>query len=173
MCSNMEQLSQAPTLKIEESKRKRKEEGLVYNIKVGPLKSNSSTSTQGGKEPYVPERDDVFVLTEAKPTVAADLVKEGRSYNVAVVTYVKSDQSGPSYKIRVKASMPIVLPPREDKKKSLLAVLVMNIKTNSRIWKSVCGDPNMQRNSSVIEDVLDLDPRVRSSLLIYCYLFLE
>ncbi|RWR84618.1 helicase sen1-like protein [Cinnamomum micranthum f. kanehirae] len=164
MCSNMENLSQATTLKIEESKRRRKEEGFVYNIKVGPLKistpNSTSTSTVGGKEPFIPQRDDVFVSTETKPKVAYDLLKEPSSYHVAVVTYVKSDQSGPSYKVRVKASKPIVLPQSDNNKKFLLAVLVMNIKTNGRIWKSLCSDPTMHRNSNVIKDVLQPDSMV-------------
>ncbi|XXG71979.1 hypothetical protein AAC387_Pa07g1183 [Persea americana] len=175
MCSNMENLSQATTLKIEKSKRlhkgggskrRHKEGGFVYNIMVRPLKSSTptststSTSTMGGKEPYAPERDDVFVLTETKPNVAYDLLKEPSSYHVAVVTYVKSDQSGPSYRVQVKASKPIVLPQSDNNNRFLLAVLVMNIKTNGRIWKSLCSDPTMHRNSNVIKDVLHPDSPV-------------
>ncbi|XXG71977.1 hypothetical protein AAC387_Pa07g1182 [Persea americana] len=171
MCSNMENLSRATTLKIEKSKRlhkgggskrRHKEEGFVYNIMVRPLQSSTptSTSTVGGKEPYIPERDDVFVLTETKPNVAYDPLKEPSSYHVAVVTYVKSDQSGPSYKVRVKASKPIVLPESDNNKKFLLAVLVMNIKSNGRIWNSLCSDPNMHRNPNVIKDVLQPDSMV-------------
>eukprot|EP00268_Persea_americana_P061655 TRINITY_DN7809_c0_g1_i10.p1 TRINITY_DN7809_c0_g1~~TRINITY_DN7809_c0_g1_i10.p1 ORF type:complete len:1075 (+),score=189.17 TRINITY_DN7809_c0_g1_i10:241-3465(+) len=166
MCSNMENLSQATTLKIEESKRRHKEEGFVYNIEVGPLKSSTpnststSTSTVGGKEPFMPQRDDVFVLTETKPKVAYDLAKEPSSYHVAVVTNVKAGQSGPRFKVRVKASKPIVLPESDNNKKFLLAVLVMNIKSNGRIWNSLCSDPNMYRNTNVIKDVLQPDPMV-------------
>ncbi|XXG71975.1 hypothetical protein AAC387_Pa07g1181 [Persea americana] len=162
MCSNMENLSQATTLKIEESKRQHKEEGSVYDIKVGPLISSTpnSTSTVGGKEPFIPERDDFFVLTETKPQVAYDLVKEQSSYHVAVVTYAEAGQSGPRFKVQVKASKPIVLPGSDNNKKFLLAVLVMNIKSHGRIWKSLCSDPNMHRNTNVIKDVLQPDPMV-------------
>ncbi|XXG72118.1 hypothetical protein AAC387_Pa07g1280 [Persea americana] len=171
MCSNMEHLSQATTLKIEKSKRlhkgggskrRHKEDGFVYNIMVRPLQSSTptSTSTVGAKEPYIPERDDVFVLTETKPNVAYDLLKEPSSYHVAVVTYVKSDQSGPSYRVQVKASKPIVLPQSDNNNRVLLAVLVMSIKTNGRIWKSLCSDPTMHRNSNVIKDVLHPDSLV-------------
>ncbi|RWR84620.1 UvrD-like protein Helicase [Cinnamomum micranthum f. kanehirae] len=158
----MENLTQATTLKIEESKCQHQEEGYVYNIKVRPLKRSTptSTSTVGGKEPYIPERDDVFVLTETKPNAAYDLVEEPSSYHVAVVTYVKADQSGPSYKVRVKASKPIVLPQSDKNKRFLLVVLVTNIKTNGRIWKSLCSDPTMHRNLNVIKDVLQPDSMV-------------
>lgn len=185
MCSNMENLSQATTLKIEKSKRlhkgggskrRHKEGGFVYNIIVRPLKSSTptstSTSTVGGKEPYAPERDDVFVLTETQPNVAYDLLKEPSSYHVAVVTYVKSDQSGPSYRVQVKASKPIVLPQSDNNNRFLLAVLVMNIKTNGRIWKSLCSDPTMHRNSNVIKDVLHPDSPVSPFHLISDFLFI-
>ncbi|RWR84617.1 UvrD-like protein Helicase [Cinnamomum micranthum f. kanehirae] len=162
MCSNMENLSRATTLKIEESKRHRKKEGFVYSIEVGPLQSSTpnSTSTVGGKEPFMPQRDDVFVLTETKPKVASDLVREPSSCNVAVVTNVKAGQSGPRFKVRVKAAKPIVLPESYNNKKFLLAVLVVNIKTNGRIWKSLCSDQTMRRNSNVIKDVLQPDSMV-------------
>ncbi|RWR84616.1 helicase SEN1-like protein isoform X1 [Cinnamomum micranthum f. kanehirae] len=150
MCSNMKNLSRATTLKIEDSKRRHKEEGFVYKIEVGPLKSSN----------FMPQSDDVFVLTETKPKVAYDLLKEPSSYHVAVVTNVKAGQSGPRFKVRVKASKPIVLPESYNSKKFLLAVLVMNIKTNGRIWKSLCLDPTMHRNSNVIKDVLQPDSMV-------------
>ncbi|XP_035550651.1 uncharacterized protein LOC109010086 isoform X2 [Juglans regia] len=152
--SNMTTLFQAPTREIHAVKRS-SPKNLLYEI---TLKKTANAEEDVGK--YVPEVGDLIALTDVRPMSIDDLNRPGIFYLIAYVHGAKEEDSSKENfddkdlgKITILASKPILieLDSEKNKKETLLAVYLMNMITNDRIWRAL--DPELD-GGNLIEKVL-------------------
>ncbi|KAF6174660.1 hypothetical protein GIB67_006312 [Kingdonia uniflora] len=153
MFSSMMLLSHAPTceiLSIEESKNFKLPERLFYDVII-ERKIDVTTKP----EIYEPQTGDIIDLSDVRPRCVNDLQRPKRSYLPA--TIVRVDEDNP-HKLKVLSSEPIVLERNENNQKKrefLFAVYLVNITTNTRIWRALHGT-----NMSIIKEVLCISSSV-------------
>jgi hypothetical protein len=164
--SNITALSQAPIIEIEDvktSKNFRPPNDLFYEITLERVEDSELRSVQiaekdGGK--YEPEAGDIIALTDVRPKCTDDLNRPKRLYLIA---YVLGTRDIDSNKVPIRASKPILTDEQdmnEQGKETLLAVYLMNMTTNVRIWSALNPDPD-GRNTSIIKTVLQGRSAVR------------
>ncbi|CAN6249866.1 unnamed protein product [Urochloa humidicola] len=106
------------------------------------------------REIYAPCEDDILVLSSRKPKQVSDLTRNVKSYVLAkVVKGGEDDDDLPSHCFIARLSSPLPVeadPVTGIPKDPLFAVLLINIKTYSRIW--TC----LEKGKSQATDIVDL-----------------
>ncbi|KAI3858832.1 hypothetical protein MKX03_015769 [Papaver bracteatum] len=153
ICSQMEFMSGVPHAEVTSVEESKLHDGSsLYCIKVDSWRNRYGIY---GKEPYSPKPSDLFILGDTVPEVASDLQRFRSSWSLAsVVEDVKdSDHVGDEDRhicFQVKASKPIKIEMKEDRRKSLFVVFLVNLGTNTRTWKVL----HMCRNLNMIKEIL-------------------
>ncbi|KAK1262048.1 hypothetical protein QJS04_geneDACA019592 [Acorus gramineus] len=111
------------------------------------------------KKNYIPQKGDLFALSNVRPSHLSDLTRFGKSYNIGLVTKGgEFDEDLPPGHYIVEVSKAIETGEYGEKQKEprlLFAVSLMNITTNSRIWSALNVDvSNTLRNLSIVKQVL-------------------
>ncbi|KAM0946827.1 putative P-loop containing nucleoside triphosphate hydrolase [Dioscorea sansibarensis] len=155
MASCLEAIAQAPftnILKINEiSPRKQ----LSYHIKIG----RQNASIAGKNEIYIPKRGDIFVLTDSRPSHVSDLIWNGRSCRIAIVSKGGDDDDEmppDNYDILLSKSLDNdQFCDRDNSETLLFAVYLLNIATSSRIWKAIDFELATKRNLLLVKEVIN------------------
>ncbi|GAB4837643.1 hypothetical protein Ancab_002493 [Ancistrocladus abbreviatus] len=156
LCSGIESVSRAPACEItsvevgDEYKPPRK---LCYNIKT---KKIADLSYKNG--PYNPEAGDVIAVTDITPKCVEDLNRPylRRPYLIAVV---QAPKDGDSEKIPIRSLKRIEWEQEVKGQSRHFGVYLMNMTTNTRIWKALHPDP-AGANMDVIDKVIEVDSHV-------------
>ncbi|GJQ99904.1 UvrD-like helicase, ATP-binding domain, P-loop containing nucleoside triphosphate hydrolase [Tanacetum coccineum] len=119
-------------------------ENRVYDVIVGPWKKQYS---ERGRNDYDTLPGDLLLLVDGKPESVSDLKRAGRTWALSMVKSKEYDNTC----IRVKASQPIEFQYR------MLAVFLMNVTSQKRIWNSL----HVHRNLEIIKEVLYSDSKVK------------
>lgn len=162
--SNMTTLFQAPTREIhavETSKEFKPPKGLFYEI---TLKKIANAEENVGK--YEPEVGDLIALIDVRTMSIDDLSRPRKFYLIAYVHEANEENSAEENfddesfdKIKILASKPILIEQELEKNKieTLLAVNLMNMTTNVRIWRAL----NSEQEGNIIQKVLRANSAVR------------
>lgn len=134
-------------------------DGLVYNIEMKRLGESESDS-----EIYEPEPRDLIALTGVRPTCIDDLKTPIGSYLIALVQARRKIGNGSFEDIQILSSTPIEYErngPRNKKQTIWFAVFLINITTNTRIWKALNSGLGEQ-NLNIMKKMLHVDSAVRT-----------
>ncbi|PWA77567.1 P-loop containing nucleoside triphosphate hydrolase [Artemisia annua] len=153
LLSTMELISRASTREILSVSRKIKDDkSSKYYFYSMELKTTSRN------ENYEPEVGDLIALTYGKPRFAHDLSRANESpYVIALVQWVDEVNEA----IKIISSNPILFSRKESNKggKSMFfAVHLMNMTTNTRIWKALHSRLD-GKNMKIINKVLHSDSK--------------
>ncbi|KAL2487579.1 uncharacterized protein Fot_40871 [Forsythia ovata] len=121
---------------------------LLYDVKVDSWKNRLIDC---GSKPYRTLPGDVILLSNGKPSAAADLQCVGWKWTFASVTNIaesENDDNIVSTNFKVKAGKFFGV--GDGLGKSLYVIFLMNITTNERIWSVL----SMSKNLTIIETVL-------------------
>ncbi|MCL7026179.1 hypothetical protein MKW94_009660 [Papaver nudicaule] len=166
LSSNIKNLFNAPKCKIESVKNICYKPGnYVYEMSL----SDKGTDGQPMKDAYKPQYSDVIAFSDVRPEHVKDFTRI--SYIPAIILKVGDDKEKP-YLVEVLASKPITVEEeqgfeeghQESKKKNklicepLFAVYLINMTTNLRIWRALCG----QGNGDIIKEVLQANSQIGS-----------
>ncbi|KAM1963861.1 hypothetical protein ACFX15_044397 [Malus domestica] len=155
LLSSMTNLSKAPTCEIRT---------VTASEKHGPPKIRTVTASENHGPPkdlfydvtcvgtYVPQVGDLIALTDIKPKCVDDLNRSRNSYLIAYVHQIRDnnlsilsskhiDTRGYTY--------------AAGKRETMLAVYLMNMTTNIRVWKALNSD---DANTNLIKTLLQLQP---------------
>ncbi|KAL5554238.1 hypothetical protein UlMin_041639 [Ulmus minor] len=150
LCSSVISVSQSPFCEINfvrQMKDFKTPKDLFYQLVVPSKTGMNDTKT------YEPGSGDLIAITNVKPRCASDL---RNSYLIAIVQRVKEEEKEEILKVSVLSSKPIIFETEMDKNKKrepLLAVYLINMITNIRIWEALTCNPK-ERNMKIIEQVL-------------------
>ncbi|KAK8583040.1 hypothetical protein V6N13_069804 [Hibiscus sabdariffa] len=173
MSSSMEIIDRAPYAEVtylNEVKSQKNEGALLFACqeKEGTLSFDVNVNywrnsfCDHEKEPYKTLPGDVLIVANVKPETALDLQRVGKTWFLALVTYVENDDDEGDNKFN-SSSMSFKVKALEgvdyDLRKSLYAVHVTNVTTNRRIWNAL----HMMRNLKIINEVLHTDSVVAES----------
>ncbi|KAK8951177.1 hypothetical protein KSP39_PZI004917 [Platanthera zijinensis] len=145
LSSCFESISEAPSYKIQCIEAAKSSE--IYYVDV----DCSSNESSGTNSDYKPRNGDIYILSSIKPEAVDDFRRYGVNFCMVLVSEVTVDDAF-LRGFRVKASKHI------DKEEDLTgyhnAIFLTNIITNTRIWRSLHFNTEMNSNFSVIESVL-------------------
>ncbi|KAH9606724.1 hypothetical protein KSS87_003788 [Heliosperma pusillum] len=152
-CSGLESIAESPaseisTIRIAKGHKPPKE--LHYKITIKPV---TDLYNPGGY--YDPQSGDVFALSNVRPRNVGDLVRPGRDIIFAFVELASQDEPFISITPSEELNRSKLL--SKDKKMRLFATFVMNLTTNTRIWKALHPNPKSP-NMGLIENLLQHDP---------------
>ncbi|KAM0946829.1 putative DNA helicase [Dioscorea sansibarensis] len=155
MASCLEALAQAPFTKIPEINKIGPKNQLLYHIKI----DRQDASIAGKNEVYIPKRGDIFVLTDSRPKFVSDLIRNGRSYRIAIVSKGGDDDDEmppDNYNISLSKSLDNdQLCVTDSGKTPLFAVYLLNIATSNRIWKAIDFELATKRNLLLVKEVIN------------------
>ncbi|CAN0880585.1 Probable helicase MAGATAMA 3, partial [Linum grandiflorum] len=150
--SAMEVISKAPFATVTEYQVCQPYGTSSYHFLVGDWENRQGSS---GNEPYRTLPGDIVVLADAKPETVSDLERVGRRWSLAVVTSISEDDDDATAikctHFRVRASNGSVV--GNGVHKSIVVIFLINVTTNSRVWKAL----HMSGNLSIINRVLSTD----------------
>ncbi|KAH7664499.1 DNA helicase protein [Dioscorea alata] len=154
IASCLEAIAQAPFTNILEINKIGPEKQLLYHIKIG--RQNASV---GKNEIYIPKRGDIFVLTDRRPKLVSDLIQNGRSYRIAIVSKGGDDDDEmPPDKYNISLSKSLDNDQFCDignSKTPLFAVYLLNIATSSRMWRAIDFELATKRNLLLVKEVIN------------------
>ncbi|CAL2229703.1 unnamed protein product [Prunus armeniaca] len=140
LLSSMETLSQAPTceiLAVRTSKGHKPPKDLFYDIIIkGRGEATGS---------YEPQAGDLIALTDIRPKCTDDLNKPRDSYLIAYVL------QGRDNNLSILSSKPI----NKEGGKKLIAVYLINMMTNVRVWRALNSEG---ANTNLTKNVLQVQP---------------
>ncbi|KAH7664497.1 senataxin protein [Dioscorea alata] len=155
MASCLEVIAQAPLTNVLEINKNDSRNQLSYHIKIG----RQNASIDGKNEIYIPKRGDIFVLTDARPKLVSDLIQNGRSYRIAIVSKGGDDDDEmPPDKYNISLSKSLDNDHFCDignNKTPLFAVYLLNIATSSRMWKAIDFELATKRNLLLVKEVIN------------------
>ncbi|GJR47204.1 UvrD-like helicase, ATP-binding domain, P-loop containing nucleoside triphosphate hydrolase, partial [Tanacetum coccineum] len=122
------------------------DENRVYDVIVGPWKKQYS---KRGRDDYDTLPGDLFLLVDGKPESVSDLKCVGRTWALAMVKSKEDDSTS----IRVKTAQPIEF------QDGMLAVFLMNVTSQKRIWNSL----HVHRNLDIIKEIIYPDFKVKEN----------
>ncbi|KDP35697.1 hypothetical protein JCGZ_10469 [Jatropha curcas] len=156
LSSGMQGLSRAPASEISSikiSKGYKLPKDLFYEIslKRGGTKNNGVV--------YEPVVGDLIALADVRPKCTGDLSRSKQSYLIAYIHGVKGDFSD---RLSIISSKPVVLEQdiQKNKKETFLAVFLINLTTNIRIWRALNSELE-GKNMNIIQEVLQNNSSVR------------
>ncbi|KAM0946831.1 putative DNA helicase [Dioscorea sansibarensis] len=153
MASCLEALAQAPFTNILEINKIGPKKQLLYHIKIG----RQNASVTGKNKIYIPKRGDIFVLTDSRPKFVSDLMRNGRSYRIAIVSKGGNDDDEmphDNYNISLSKSLDNdQFCDIDNSKTPLFAVYLMNIATSNRIWKAIDFELATKRNLLLVKEI--------------------
>lgn len=123
-------------------------ESLLYDVEVNSWKNRFMDSCS---KPYRTLPGHVDLLSNGKPSAAADLQSSGWKWTIAYVTHIaegENDNNGVFANFEVEAGKCFEY--GDGLCNSLYVVFLMNTTTNKRIWNALCKCKNL----NVIETVL-------------------
>ncbi|KAI7724648.1 hypothetical protein M8C21_006382 [Ambrosia artemisiifolia] len=144
LLSSMSIISRAATRGIKvrsETKHHKFPDYYSYNISL----ENKSRGAN-----YEPEVGDIFVLTNVKPRCIDDL----KPYVIASVIRVENEDEGI---FQVISSQPMPISGEQSHEYVPFAVHLMNLTTNTRIWKALHSDFDEKKSMNMINKVLQTD----------------
>ncbi|GMJ04502.1 hypothetical protein HRI_004119400 [Hibiscus trionum] len=163
MCSSMDIIDRAPYAEVTFLKEAKPLGTLLFDVKVDYWRNRLIDHE---KEPYKTSPGDVLIIADVKPETPSDLQMVGKTWFLALVTYVQNDDNeGESDNEDNCSSMSFKVKTLEDVisedvlRKSLYVVHLTNVTTNIRIWNAL----HMTRNSTVINEVLHTHSVVEES----------
>ncbi|KAH7664496.1 DNA helicase protein [Dioscorea alata] len=155
IASCLEAIAQAPFTNILEINKIGPKKQLLYHIKIG----RQNASVTGKNEIYIPKRGDIFVLTDRRPKLVSDLIQNGRSYRIAIVSKGGDDDDEmPPDRYNISLSKSLDNDQFCDignSKTSLFAVYLMNIATSSRMWRAIDFQLATKRNLLLVKEVIN------------------
>ncbi|XP_039137509.1 uncharacterized protein LOC120275083 isoform X2 [Dioscorea cayenensis subsp. rotundata] len=155
IASCLEVIAQAPFTNILEINKIGPKKQLLYHIKIG----RQNASVAGENEIYIPKRGDIFVLTDTRPKLVSDLIQNGRSYRIAIVSKGGDDDDEmPPHKYKISLSKSLDNDQFCDignSKPPLFAVYLMNIATSSRMWRAIDFQLATKRNLLLVNEVIN------------------
>ncbi|WOL07365.1 hypothetical protein Cni_G16105 [Canna indica] len=157
MCSNLEAVSNAPFIKVQQLKCT-KPKDHIYHMVIAP---SLQTSSSGGSAIYSPHKGDVLVLADCKPSQLSDLSRIRQSYRLCEVSKDEYDDMPPNQYV-IRASEKIEEAKDTDKNKqinSLFAVCLVNTITYNRILRALNCELAKKRDLGLIQMVLQADPK--------------
>ncbi|WOL07353.1 hypothetical protein Cni_G16093 [Canna indica] len=157
MCSNLEAVSIAPFIKIQQLKCTKPKDHIYRMVIAPPLQTSSS----GGSAIYSPHKGDVLVLADCKPSQLSDLSPIRQSYRLCEVSKGEYDDMPPNQYV-IRASEKIEEAKDTDQNKqinSLFAVFLVNTITYNRILRAVNCELAKRRDLGLIQMVLQADPK--------------
>ncbi|XP_073112829.1 uncharacterized ATP-dependent helicase C29A10.10c-like isoform X2 [Elaeis guineensis] len=161
MHSSLEALSQVPFVKILSLDNTKRHEQCMYEIVVGDVPANVPSPDVNGN--YIPNKGDIFLLSDGRPVHVSDLTRNGRSYRIAlIITGGKYGDLPPNmFVIRASSSIEVSEYRKKNKKRSpLFAVYLLNITTYCHIWKALDFKLSPLRNLNLVKKILHFDPLV-------------
>ncbi|XP_039137511.1 DNA polymerase alpha-associated DNA helicase A isoform X2 [Dioscorea cayenensis subsp. rotundata] len=155
VASCLEAIGKAPFTNIVEINKIGPKKQLLYHIKIG----RQNASVAGKNEIYIPKRGDIFVLTDTRPKLVSDLIQNGRSYRIAIVSKGGDDDDEmPPYMYKISLSKCLDNDQFCDignSKTPLFAVYLLNIATSSRIWKAIDFELATKRNLLLVKEIIN------------------
>lgn len=161
MHSSLEALSQVPFVKILSLDNTERHKQCIYEIVVGDVPANVPSPGVNGN--YIPNKGDIFVLSDARPVHVSDLTGNRKSYRIGLITRGgKYDDLPPNtFVIRASSSIEVSEYSKKNKKRSpLFAVYLLNITTYRHIWTALDFKLSALRNLSLVKKILHCDPSV-------------
>ncbi|KAJ0485846.1 putative P-loop containing nucleoside triphosphate hydrolase, DNA2/NAM7 helicase, helicase [Helianthus annuus] len=144
LLSSMNIISRASTREIKVRSETKNMKFPNYHSYTISLENKS----RGGN--YEPEVGDLIVLTNVKPRCIDDL----KPYVIALVQFVNNEDHGTC---QVISSKPIPLSGEQTHKFMRIAVHLMNLTTNTRIWQALHPSLDGNKNMKMINKVLQTD----------------
>lgn len=138
LASSLETVHKAPFARVTSLKKCKS----LYDVGVGKWRNGTSDR---GKEPYRTLPGDFVLLSELKPASAYDLQIDGLMYTFAFVKTISEGERG-GFMIKTASNFEV----RDQQKKPLFVVYLMNMITHKRIWDAL----RMRKNVEIIEKVL-------------------
>ncbi|XP_017698529.2 uncharacterized protein LOC120103947 isoform X2 [Phoenix dactylifera] len=138
MYSSLEALSQVPSVKILSLDSTKRHKQCTYQIIVGDAPAN--VPSPGVNRNYIPNKGDIFVLSDRRPVHVSDLTGNGKSYRIAlIIRGGKYDDLPPNtFVIRASSSIEVSEYRKQNEKRSpFCAVYLLNITTYRHIWKAL------------------------------------
>ncbi|XP_039138896.1 uncharacterized protein LOC120276239 [Dioscorea cayenensis subsp. rotundata] len=121
--------------------------------------SKQNASIDGKNEIYIPKRGDIFVLTDSRPKLVSDLIRNGRSYRIAIVSKGGDDDDEmPPDKYNISLSKSLDNDHFCDignSKTTFFVVYLLNIAASSRIWKAIDFELATERNLLLVKEVIN------------------
>ena len=151
LLSSMMSLSRAPSceiLKVEPCKYHQPPKALFYRITFNESKGENDI------EAYQPNGGDIIALSDVRPKYIDDL---NRSRNSYLIAYVIGSNQGSSLKILASKSINGGASGiRQSKRGRLVAVYLMNMTTNIRVWNALNSE--LSANTNLLKNVLLVQP---------------
>ncbi|KAL6218573.1 hypothetical protein ACLB2K_011783 [Fragaria x ananassa] len=151
LLSRMMSLSRAPSceiLKVEPCKDHQPPKDLFYQITFNESKGENDI------EAYQPNGGDIIALSDVRPKYIDDLSRSRNSYLIA---YVIGSNQGSSLKILASKSINGGASGiRQSKRGRLVAVYLMNMTTNIRVWNALNSE--LSANTNLLKNVLQVQP---------------
>lgn len=162
LSSSMEKISEAPFAQVVDLEDSKPYGAMLSDVKVDYWRNRFSNYS---KESYKVLPGDILVLADAKPETASDLRRVGRMWTFVSVTKVtedknESDTTSTSFKVKASKENQI-----DGANKSLFAIFLTNVTSNTRIWNSL----HMSGNLKIIKELLCTDSVVSVSDCIHWY----
>ncbi|XP_074320393.1 helicase sen1-like [Silene latifolia] len=152
-CSGLESIAESPASEISKisiDKTHKPPKELHYKITIRPV---TDLHNPGGH--YDPQSGDVFALSNVRPRNVADLVRPGQNIIFAFVEKASEDE--PSILITPSEELDRSELLSKKKETKLFATFVMNLTTNTRIWKALHPSPKSP-NLGLLENLLQHNP---------------
>ncbi|KAH9698664.1 UvrD-like helicase ATP-binding domain-containing protein [Citrus sinensis] len=154
LSSSMEKISEAPFAQVVDLEDSKPYGAMLSDVKVDYWRNRFSNYS---KESYKVLPGDILVLADAKPETASDLRRVGRMWTFVSVTKVtedknESDTTSTSFKVKASKENQI-----DGANKSLFAIFLTNVTSNTRIWNSL----HMSGNLKIIKELLCTDSVVK------------
>ncbi|KAM0935201.1 putative TPR and ankyrin repeat-containing protein [Dioscorea sansibarensis] len=153
LCSAIETIHDTPCSEIASLKEIKRSRENLYDVQVNGWENASDS---GKNNDYMPMPGDLFVITNVLPETVNDFFLHGIKYTFACVKGF--NQSTSSFCIKASKSVELV-----DEMNQVFIFFLVNILTNSRIWKSLGGGSDMPGNLEIIKTVLSTDSLGRES----------
>ncbi|XP_004300915.1 PREDICTED: uncharacterized protein LOC101300152 [Fragaria vesca subsp. vesca] len=151
LLSSMMSLSRAPSceiLKVEPCNDHQPPKDLFYQITFNESKGENDI------EAYQPNGGDIIALSDVRPKYIDDL---NRSRNSYLIAYVIGSNQGSSLKILASKSINGGASGiRQSKSGRLVAVYLMNMTTNMRVWNALNSE--LSANTNLLKNVLQVQP---------------
>ncbi|KAJ0968900.1 hypothetical protein J5N97_021777 [Dioscorea zingiberensis] len=164
MASCLKAIGKSPFTNIVELDKINPKEQRIFRITIRRL----NASIAGKKEVYEPKRGDIFVLTDTRPKHISDLIRNGRTYRIAIVSKGGEDDDEmlpDNYIISVSKSIEdddkyckIV-----DGKIALFAVYLFDVASYGRIWKAIDTEMSTKRNLLLVKEIFNTKSSVFKS----------